>query len=1048
VASTTSLAITNSQLIMLSSAPRIIPRFNGNPTVTLMDTEPAAVSREAFIRNITDSVAVMEPRRLSQTLKPWQTTRRKLFATSTRPVLDSPNDRICTTSNDNESSRTVFDALIVKSADEYSNETSSDEMKEPEAERESHELVSVDSPQEKSDVPGDEFPDWSTNTVSLNIMSPSVGSNIEDEVKELDVEQENRELDPPVSSRESIVQGDELPDWPASVTSSSDPWLVAEVLLVSLYESCLVSTSNENAVPGNSSHTDSSSSTASTHDTISTTSTNSTRVTRNATSLPVVSSSAASLLSSPLPSNAVVDSPSVVDTNNQARLLVALQDVLPCLPSAMVPVTVAVLTQVWSSQVATTVPGTINCHALTLYGRLAAMLGDLWLAFPDQRDAFPAILPARLGSVCVQYAQYATASTNNQDQTSWQQVLNALATMTDSDTPGDIDLLMQMEELLHQLLQHVEWSTPVLHIICSILPTALQRVTSVTPSKSRPNHDLVQSVMKILRSRRHDVVAHNHCCQILAAIYAKVPAALRRRRPVQFLYDSSVPWNVSLHPRHSVGAILHFLQLEPEAAHGWQALTCFFQGQSPPYTPAVLAQAENVWSVVVVNTPPAAMSLVAVLVPLVPHSCILRHLDMLLYQALGHAAHGVVDSCAVLTALAQYCPESRAAMSPRIVKAVPQWLASASSGNKTESTASAAIVSLLSTLLPEITDHVQDDDARQLVPLLLGVAEQPPDNYQELRQESTWTWCLCLLQVLLVSHPVVAQSNPFWVHRQVDLLGQALAASDIVELAASALLTLLPTITPDHLWQMQAQLADRVLTAVRRRSHDANACMPLLELVSLLCHRDSCFQVRLAPCVPMVSLALVGNEPTRSRTAFATLRRLSCASEEAVNLCTESVVDRLVQGLTQKSLEADIVVHGLMILLVLVKQSAIREYLSSHHFPRVLVWLMQNNCHDADVVGVGLALLNNVAVSMTSKSMAPLNGHILDTVIGVMHRHAEEATVQKNGVLLLKSCTYQETNLRLLQQRAPSIVALLASATAKFMDSCGSRALVILRKLD
>jgi hypothetical protein len=1040
---TTSSAITISQLIMLSSAPRIIPRFNGNPTVNRMDTEPTATSREAVIRNITDSVAVMEPRRLSQTPKPWQTTRRKLFATSIKPdpVPDSPNGRTCTTNNDNEGSRTVFDALIVKSADEYSNGTSNDdEMKEPEAERESHELVPVDSPQEKSDVQDDELPDWSTNNVS-----PSVGSNIEDEVKELDVDPENREFEPPILSHKASVPRDALPDWPASVTSSSDPWLVAEVLLVSLYESCLVSTPNENAVPGSSSHTDSSSSAASTHDTISTTSTNSTRVTRNATPLPVASSSA-SLLSNPLPSTDLVDFPSVVDTNNQARLLVALQDVLPCLPSAMVPVTVAVLTQVWSSQVATTVPGTINCHALSLYGRLAAMLGDLWLAFPDQRDAFPAMLPARLGSVCVQYAQYATAtSSNNEDQTSWQQVLNALATMTNSDTPGDIDLLMQMEELLHQLLQHVEWSTPVLHIICSILPTVLQRVTSVTPSKSRPSHDLVQSVVKILRSRRHGLVAHNHCCQILAALYAKVPAALRRRRPVQFLYDSSVPWNVSLHPRHSVGAILHFLQLEPEAVHGWQALTCFFQGQTPPYTPAVLAQAEPVWSVLVVNIPPAALSLVAILVPLVPHSCIVRHLDTLWGQALGHAAHGVVDSCAVLTALAQYCPESRAAMTPRIVKAVPQWLASASSSNTTELTA--AIVSLLSTLLPEFTDHVQDDDARQLVPLLLAVAEQPPNNYQEFRQDSTWTWCLCLLQVLLVSHPVVAQSNPFWVHRQVDLLGQALAASDIVELAASALLTLMPTITPDHLWQMQAQLAHRVLTAVRR-SHDANACMPLLELVSQLCHRDSCFQVLLAPCVPMVSLALVGNEPTRSRTAFATLRLLSCASEEAVNLCTESVVDRLVQGLTQKSLEADIVVHGLMILLVLVKQSAIREYLSSHHFPRVLVWLIQNNCHDADVVGVGLALLNNVAVSMTSKSMAPLNDHILDTVIGVMHRHAEEATVQKNGVLFLKSCTYQETNLRLLQQRAPSIVVLLASATARFMDSCGSRALVILRKLE
>lgn len=108
---------------------------------------------------------------------------------------------------------------------------------------------------------------------------------------------------------------------------------------------------------------------------------------------------------------------------------------------------------------------------------------------------------------------------------------------------------------------------------------------------------------------------------------------------------------------------------------------------------------------------------------------------------------------------------------------------------------------------------------------------------------------------------------------------------------------------------------------------------------------------------------------------------------------------------------------------------------------------MQVNYNFPEVLCAAFSALNNIAVDRDMRTVAPTSPEVLGCVKQAMTRYANSAQVQNNACFLLKSLTYEERNLELMQHDRNEFLKRLAVASARYPDLCRERAQYIMKKL-
>mmetsp|Transcript_26715 Transcript_26715/g.40385 ORF Transcript_26715/g.40385 Transcript_26715/m.40385 type:complete len:113 (+) Transcript_26715:1636-1974(+) len=92
-----------------------------------------------------------------------------------------------------------------------------------------------------------------------------------------------------------------------------------------------------------------------------------------------------------------------------------------------------------------------------------------------------------------------------------------------------------------------------------------------------------------------------------------------------------------------------------------------------------------------------------------------------------------------------------------------------------------------------------------------------------------------------------------------------------------------------------------------------------------------------------------------------------------------------------------------------------------------------------EILSSAFAALNNIAVDIRCKTVAPAPNEVFDILIAAMVKYRFSESVQTNACFLLKSYTFSDENLAVMKARTEDFMSLLTTAAGTFPQQCGDK---------
>lgn len=283
-----------------------------------------------------------------------------------------------------------------------------------------------------------------------------------------------------------------------------------------------------------------------------------------------------------------------------------------------------------------------------------------------------------------------------------------------------------------------------------------------------------------------------------------------------------------------------------------------------------------------------------------------------------------------------------------------------------------------------------------------------------------------------------------------DLLLHSGEETALVESALRALIGTVSSVDLDLLLTYQASLTEVIVSVMENNERVLEVQVAALDALHCLCVRvDGPSKNHLARALPMVVQAMedyLANAGVLTRCC-AILRMVARAFEDRGVFVQTGAVRMLINAMLIHPDATEFVLEGMATLKDLAADASFREHFDYADAEACLLSLLEVNATAPDVVAPAFATLNNVLVDFHSRTVAPLQTVVLQHIVAALKAFPDHETVWTNAFLLLKSYTYSDNNLAMMQDYSDTLIPLLVDSERLLAGDSLERAKYIIRKL-
>jgi len=143
-------------------------------------------------------------------------------------------------------------------------------------------------------------------------------------------------------------------------------------------------------------------------------------------------------------------------------------------------------------------------------------------------------------------------------------------------------------------------------------------------------------------------------------------------------------------------------------------------------------------------------------------------------------------------------------------------------------------------------------------------------------------------------------------------------------------------------------------------------------------------------------------------------------------------------------LYSPLVLLGLTALKNLATTSKNKQIISACGGEEAIVYSMRFHTGSEEILSSSFAALNNIAVDIKNKTVAPAPIEVFDILIAAMVKYRFSESVQTNACFLLKSYTFSDNNLLVMKSRTEDLMGVLTVAAETWSDQCGEKVQIIM----
>ena len=249
----------------------------------------------------------------------------------------------------------------------------------------------------------------------------------------------------------------------------------------------------------------------------------------------------------------------------------------------------------------------------------------------------------------------------------------------------------------------------------------------------------------------------------------------------------------------------------------------------------------------------------------------------------------------------------------------------------------------------------------------------------------------------------------------------------------------------------QHDLAHVTIHALRAHLTNPEIQTSVFELIAFLCTKDNFFTKYFSTSegIPLVIETMnrhIPNLPLQS-AGITSLWSLASFGDNK-RLIGEygglhAIINSLLFHINSSSLQKE----GMTTLKNLATTSINKQIITQYRGEESILWCLWVNMDSPVVLGAAFSALNNIAVDTEHRRVTSVSSALVSCILVAMRRFKTSETVQTNACFLLKSYTFEPTNLALMVQRKNEFITVLTLAARIFPKECGERAQLILSKL-
>ena len=273
----------------------------------------------------------------------------------------------------------------------------------------------------------------------------------------------------------------------------------------------------------------------------------------------------------------------------------------------------------------------------------------------------------------------------------------------------------------------------------------------------------------------------------------------------------------------------------------------------------------------------------------------------------------------------------------------------------------------------------------------------------------------------------------------------------VQESAFKALQSVSRGIPREMLDEMKSHIAETTLRALQENTINADIESPVLEVIWYLCSRAECFKKLFSAQNAIQNVIEVMNQNLHDRSVqgggCAALWSLTAYGENKHIIGDSGGLRSIINALLAHLDAVRIQKEGLAALKNLATTSRNKQLISAYGGEDAILISMRANMKSEDVLAAAFSALNNISVDTANRMVAQAPVEIFDRILVAMRRYKRSEAVQTNAVFLLKSYTFAEGNLHIMQRRIEEFMAVLTFAAERFPTQCRERVNYVVDRL-
>jgi hypothetical protein len=275
----------------------------------------------------------------------------------------------------------------------------------------------------------------------------------------------------------------------------------------------------------------------------------------------------------------------------------------------------------------------------------------------------------------------------------------------------------------------------------------------------------------------------------------------------------------------------------------------------------------------------------------------------------------------------------------------------------------------------------------------------------------------------------------------------------LVKHACGVLSSVVPAAHENVLYEMRGQLGGTMINAVQLHMENPEVQSAVIDVLSTCCGQDEYFK-RIVLSDPKCIGLIV--QSMNLHLGSAELQKSGCSliwvlsgfenSKEIIGM--QGGISAIVNAMLAHSDHASVQKEGLTAVKNLATASCNKPLIASALGEDAVLYALWIHLRDPQVVSGAFSALNNIAVDSETRQVGPMKEEVMQVVLIAMKRFSEDELVQKNACFLLKSCSYSDFNLKLMTRSSEKLIPLLFHAAEAFPQTCGDRAMGVVRKIE